>query len=208
MGWLQVATQVIGINLLMLLGCLAGLVVVGTFPALAAGGVLLADLAAGRPSERVWTEFWQEWRDGLVRINLLALPWWVIGVLLVLDLQVVLPGGTGLTGLMVGLVLLLTAYLAVVFAFFLAVTRRYDDPLGRTWRFLLVAPLLAPLTSLGIVLADAFLLTAFVQVSVLLPLAGLALPILVTGRLADARLDKLEDQSADSPSVDSRATIS
>jgi hypothetical protein len=52
------------------------------------------------------------------------------------------------------------------------------------------------------------LLTAFVQVSVLLPLAGLALPILVTGRLADARLDKLEDQSADSPRVDSRATIS
>ena len=208
MAWLRVVTGVVGINLLMLLGSLAGLIVVGLFPALAAGGVLLAELAAGRPSERIWSEFWREWRAGLGRMNLLALPWWLLGAMLLLDLQVALPSRGGTPGLLIGLVLVLIAYLAVVFAFFLAVTRRYDDPIGRTWRFLLVAPLLAPLTSAGIVLVDAFLLAAFTGLSVLLPLAGLALPVLVTGVLADRRLDRLEAQAEDNPSVDSRATIS
>jgi uncharacterized membrane protein YesL len=174
--------------------------------------VLLAELAGGHPPDRIWAGFWRQWRAGLGRMNLLALPWWLIGALVLLDLQVAVPAGGSIPGLLVGLVLVLVAYLAAVFAFFLAVTRRYDDPIGRTWRFLLVAPLLAPVTSAGIVLVDAVLLTAFTSLSVLVPLAGLALPVLTTGWLADRRLDRLEDQSGSdssgNPSVDSRATIS
>jgi uncharacterized membrane protein YesL len=208
MGWLRVAGQLVGINLLMVLGSLAGLLLLGTFPALAAGGLLLADLAAGRPSERVWAEFWTEWRAGLVRMNVLGAPWWAVGGLVLLDLQAVWTAPGPVARVLAGGVLLLILYLAVVFAFFLAATRRYDEPIGRTWRFLLVAPLLAPATSLAIIVLDCLLAWAFSGVTVLVPLAGLALPVLATGWLADRRLDRQEDRSGGSPSVDSQATIS
>ena len=84
-------------NVLVVLGTLAGAVVLGAYPALAAGGGLLARLAAGAPSEHLWREFWSAYRAGFRRLNLLGAPLTVGFVLLALDASVLAAASPGPT---------------------------------------------------------------------------------------------------------------
>ncbi|GEM_PF-793589 len=192
MGVLRVVTQVVGINALVLLGTLAGLVVLGLFPALDAGGRLLARLVAGEPSEHLWREFWSAYRSGRRRLNLLGAPAWPVGVLLYLDLAVVRFAQGPVSAVLTALVLALGAWFAVVVVTLVAVARRYDEPFGRTWRFVALFPLLSPGVSLGVLVVLAAVTVSVLALPVLGPLVGVALPLLATGWLVDHRLDQLD----------------
>ena len=74
MVFLRVGTQLVAVNVLVVLGTLLGAVVLGTYPALAAGGGLLARLVSGSPSEHLWREFWSAYRAGFRRLNVLGAP--------------------------------------------------------------------------------------------------------------------------------------
>ena len=77
------------------------------------------------------------------------------------------------------------------------VARRYEDvPAARTWRFVAVAPLLSPLTALAVLVAFAVLAVTFTYITVLIPLVGLSLPLLVSGWLVDQRLTALDARAA------------
>ena len=80
--------------------------------------------------------------------------------------------------------MVLTAYLLVALVTLLPVARRYDDvPAARTWRFVAVAPLLSPLTSLAVLVVLAVLAVTFTYVTVLRA-AGRAQPAAAGHRLA------------------------
>jgi uncharacterized membrane protein YesL len=192
MVFLRYGTQVVGINLLIGLGTLAGGVLLGAFPALGSGGALLARLAAGDPSEHVWSEFWHGWGAGWRRLNVLGAPLWVVGALLGLDAAALSVVEGPAAGVLTAGLVLAGAYATVVAAFLLPAARRYDEPARRTWRFLAVAPLLSPGTALGVLSMLVIAAVAFWQLTVLLPLAGVALPLLGSGWLVDQRLDVLD----------------
>jgi len=198
MVFLRVATQLVAVNALVVLGTLAGGIVLGVHPALGAGGSLLARLAGGTPSEHVWHEFWAAYRAGFRRLNLLGAPLTVGVLLLALDASVLAAASAGpaRATLTVGVVAL-AAYLVVALATLVPVARRYVDvPATRTWRFVAVAPLLSPLTSLAVLVALTVLAVTFAKVTVLLPLAGVSLPLLVSGWLVDQRLTALDARAA------------
>src|SRR5690554_3866867 len=74
MVWIRFITQAIGIQLLMLAGIIAGLVVIGIGPSLAAGGTLLARLVNRDASEHLWRDFWANYRAHLRRATLVVAP--------------------------------------------------------------------------------------------------------------------------------------
>lgn len=197
MVFLRVGTQLVAVNVLMVLGTLAGAVVLGAYPALAAGGGLLARLVAGSPSEHLWRDFWSAYRAGFRRLNVLGAPLTGGFVLLALDASVLASATPGPTTavLTVGVVVL-TTYLVLALVTLVAVARRYDDvPAARTWRFVAVAPLVSPVTSLAVVAVLAVLAVTFTSITVLVPLVGLSLPLLASSRLVDQRLTRLDTRT-------------
>lgn len=198
MVFLRVGTQLVAVNVLVVLGTLAGAVVLGAYPALAAGGGLLARLAGGAPSEHLWRDFWSAYRAGFRRLNLLGAPLTLGFALLALDASVLAAASPGpvKAALTVGVVVL-TAYLVLALATLVPVARRYDAvPATRTWRFVAVAPLLSPVTSLAVLAVLLVLAVTFTYVTVLVPMAGLSLPLLATGWLVDQRLNTLDARTA------------
>ena len=198
MVFLRVGAQLVAVNVLVVLGTLLGAVVLGAYPALAAGGGLLARLVGGSPSEHLWREFWSAYRAGFRRLNLLGAPLTAGFALLMLDASVLAAASPGPTKavLTVGVVVL-TAYLVLALVTLVPVARRYDDvPAARTWRFVAVAPLLSPVTSLAVLAVLVVLAVTFTYVTVLLPLVGLSLPLLASGWLVDQRLTTLDARAA------------
>ncbi|GAA3818379.1 YesL family protein [Cellulomonas soli] len=192
MTWLRYGTQLVGINVLIGLGTLAGGVVLGAFPALAAGGTLLARLATGQALPALWSPFWSQWRQGWRRHNVLGAPVWVVLVLLSLDasaLQVLDgPAAAVLTG---GLVVI-GGYALIALTFLFPAARRYDTTARRTWRFVAAAPLVSPGTATSVLVTLAAVALVVWTLPVLGPLLGVSLPLLASGWLVDHRLDTLD----------------
>lgn len=195
MGVLRVATHVVGVNALVLLGTLAGLVVLGLFPALGAGGRLLARLVDGEPSDHVWRDFWSAYREDWRRLTLLGAPAWPVGALLWVDAAVVRFVEGPAAAVLAAVVLALGAWFAVALLALVAVSRRYDEGPARTWRFVALFPLLSPGTSVAVVVVLAAVGVSVLALPVLGPLVGVALPLLAGGWLVDRRLDALDARS-------------
>lgn len=197
MRWLRVGARLVLVNVLAVLGTLLGGVVLGVLPALAAAASVLAAVTAGEPPESVGRAFWAEYRAGFRRANRLGWPLLVVGALLAAD-ALALPalasatGSTGPAAVAAAGLLALGAGLLVVGAWFLAVLRRYDEPFGRTWRFLLLAPPTSPGTALAVLVTLGALTFAGWHLTALVPLLGVSGAVLLTGVLVDRRLDAID----------------
>jgi len=197
MRWLRVAARLVAVNLLVVAGTLLGGVVLGVLPALATAATVLGAVAAGEPPESVWRAFWTAYRAGFRRANRLGWPLLLVGAVLVADALAlpVLASATGSTGpaaVAAAGLLGLGAGLLVVGAWFLAVLRRYDEPFGRTWRFLLLAPAASPGTALAVLVTLGALAFAGWHLTFLVPLAGVSAAVLLSGVLVDRRLDAID----------------
>lgn len=218
---LRAVTQLVAVNLLVLAGTLVGGVLLGLFPALAAGGALVSRVAAGDPPDHVWHEFWAAYRASWRRLNVLGAPFWVGGTLLGLDVLVLTSAPGGVPPVLWVGVAGLGAYGTLALAFLLPAARRSPDGALRIWRFAALAPLVSPAAALAVLVTLATVTFAMVQITVLLPLVGLSLPLLLTGWIVGQRLDALDARTAQAdpaaaravatsdalPAVDSRTTI-
>lgn len=190
---LRRVTRLVEVNVLVLLGTVAGGGVLGLWPSLRAASAVLLD---GDPADSPWRPFWRAWRDGWRRTNLLGAPLWLVGAALLLDLLVLAElDGAARAALQLGLVLV-GAWTAVVLAYWPRVVLRYDRPALETWRFLLLSPALGPGTAVGalVVLAVCGLVSYVVPLLGLL--AGLAVPLWLTGRMVDERLNRIDETAA------------
>jgi uncharacterized membrane protein YesL len=186
---LRRVTRLVEINVLVLLGAVAGGVVLGLWPAARAASAVLLD---GDPAESPWRPFWREWLAGWRRANALGAPLTVAGVVLLLDsLLLAQMEGPVRAALQLGLVLV-GAWTAVVLAYWPRVVLRYDRSALDTWRFLLLSPALGPGTAVGaVVVLGVCGLVAYV-IPLLGLLAGIAVPLWLTGRMVDERLDRMD----------------
>lgn len=188
MGMLRLATQLVGINLLVIAGTLAGGIVLGLAPSASAARDLTARLGAGAPSSAVWSEFWAHWRSRFRRANAVVLPFWVAGGVLLLDL-LALQGATG--GVRAALIVALVVgggYLLVALTYAPMVIGDYADPWAASIRFVILAPALYPLRGLAILVVWAAVALVYATFTPLALLYGLALPLLLTGWLTASAL--------------------
>jgi uncharacterized membrane protein YesL len=187
---LRRVTRLVEVNVLFVLGALAGGGVLGVWPAFRAASAVLLD---GDPAESPWRPFWRAWREGWRRANLLGAPLSVVGVALLLDSLVLAQvDGPARAALQLGLVLV-GAWTAVVLAYWPRVVLRYDRPALETWRFLLLSPALGPGTAAGtlVVLALGGLLSYVIPLLGLL--AGVSVPLWLSGRMVDERLNRIDE---------------
>lgn len=185
-------TLLVELNLMVVLGCLAGGVLLGVGPALRAGGVVASRMTG---EAEPWRTFWRTWRAEFARTNLLFAPVWAILVLLWFDgVAVRLLGGGVQIALQAGLVLV-ALWCVVLLAYWPRVAARYDRPVGETWRFLAVAPLVAPGTALGVLVVVAATALAVWALPLVAALCGASFPLWATARLVDERLDRIDAQA-------------
>lgn len=198
MQWMAFGVRLALINLLFVAGTIAGLGLLGLFPAAAAASVLLSRLLAGAQEDRLIRDFVTVYRRQFLHLNLVGTIFWVAGALAVANLLVFsTPGVSPLSGASVpGAVLfLLFAAVSVVIAAAafnaVAIGARYRDTVLRTWRLAFILPLASPAAGLGVILTLVAAAMLFIAVPVLLPLAGASLPLLLTGWLVNRRLAEL-----------------
>jgi len=184
MAVLRVVTQLVGINLLMIAGALAGGVVAGLAPAASAGRALSARLATTDPSTSLWRDFWSHWRARFVRANLLALPFWGVGMLAAIDLWALAAADGAARAAMGAALLVVVLYLAVALAYLPIVAGEHDDPWAPSVRFVLLAPALFPGRGVAIIAVLAAVGVVYWFVPPLALLFGAALPLFLTGMLA------------------------
>lgn len=197
MRWLRVAGRVVAVNILAALGTVVGGIVLGVLPALGAAGTVLAAMAAGEPPESPWRAFWSTYRAQFGRLNRLGAPLLVAVALLganvlVLPALAATAGATGAAAVASAGLVVLGAGVVVLGAWFFPVARRYDESFGRTWRFLLLAPLGSLGTSVAVLVTLSALGFVAWHLTVLLPLAGVAGALVLTGVVVDRRLDRID----------------
>jgi len=189
MRLLQIVTTLVAVNLLILGGTLLGLVIGGLFPALVAGGaVLLGETGdAG-----VWRGFLRTCRAAFRRANLVGAPLLATAALLLVD-AALLPQVPGALG---AVLLVLTAVLAaatlVVGAVAVTLLVRYDDRPGAVLRQALLIAAGSPGTALAVVVTALGAGALGLVVPVLVPLAGVAGPLVLALRLVDRRLVRID----------------
>jgi uncharacterized membrane protein YesL len=84
----------------------------------------------------------------------------------------------------------MTTFIAAATA--VAVCSRYRDSVARTWRTAFVLPLVSPVMSVSLLVSLVACAVIFSGMTVLLPLAGAAVPLLLSGWLVERRLSGLQ----------------
>lgn len=193
---LRYAAQLVAINVLWLLGTLGGLVLLGAFPATRAATRLLEALRRRTPSEHLLRDFWDGYRTDFWRTNLLGVPFWVLGALAVVDLQifrVAAAAGERFASVLLAPFMVVVVVSAIALAFLFATGLRFHDGVVATWRFVFVAPFLSIATSLTILLTVGAFLVLSWQWLIIVPLVGFSAPIFLGTAFAGRRLDQLFD---------------
>lgn len=198
MEWLGFATRLVLVNVLFVAGTLAGLVVFGLFPAAVAATTLLARLRSGTAGEHLVRDFATVYRSQFWHVNRVGSIFWLAGVVLFLNSLTALgPAGAAMLSSPVHALLLLLAAVAGVgimmaAATAVAVCSRYRDSVTRTWRTAFMLPLVSPVTGISLLLSLVAFAVVFSGMTVLVPLVGFSVPLLISGWLVGRRLEGLE----------------
>ncbi|MEU4408478.1 DUF624 domain-containing protein [Streptosporangium sp. NPDC023963] len=172
-GWLDWPARLVGLNLLWVLGVLAGLVVGGLGPSTQALYVLERDYLLGR-SPRMWRDFWSAWRANLVSSQ----PALGVPLLTVWVLVFYLLAARG-TPVVYGIAVVLFLYLATLMQL-PAVLAHMDLSPTQAWRATVEVAWRHPVATLGVALLVAVLVVgAWFTTPAALPLLVPSLPVLL-----------------------------
>ncbi|MBT2533373.1 DUF624 domain-containing protein [Arthrobacter sp. ISL-48] len=198
MEWLGFAARLVLVNVLFVAGTLAGLVVFGLFPAAVAATTVLARLRSGGAGEHLVRDFVTVYRFQFWHVNRVGSIFWLAGVVLFLN-YLTLPGRAGaamLSSPIYSVLLLLAAVVGVgmmmAAATAVAVCSRYRDSATRTWRTAFMLPLVSPVMGISLLMSLVAFAVVFSGMTVLVPLVGASVPLLISGWLVGRRLEGLE----------------
>jgi uncharacterized membrane protein YesL len=197
MDWLRFLTRLVLINVLFVAGALAGLLILGLFPAAVAATAVLARLRAGSAGDHLVRDFITAYRFQFRHANRVGSIFWLAGVVLFLNFLVLLgPAGTTMAPAGHAVLLALTAVAAAgtatAAATAVAVCSRYRDSVMSTWRTAFMLPLVSPAMSLSLLVTLVVAAVLYSGAGVLVPLVGASAPLLVSGWLVGRRLAGLE----------------
>ncbi|WP_114855409.1 YesL family protein [Brachybacterium sp. YJGR34] len=187
LGLGELALRLFLLNLLWVLGVLAGGIVLGIAPATAAlhavlrqdriEGVHEAEGTSPPPRGTLWAEFWAAWRGEFVRATrlgaVLATGWALLladrWVLSALDLGTAGPAASGI-------VVLLTVALALVTVVVWPLAAHFEDPLRTVLRMVLTVLVARPGLTLSVLVVLGAAAAIWQSLPGLVPVFGLALP--------------------------------
>ncbi|GAA3402816.1 YesL family protein [Pseudarthrobacter polychromogenes] len=197
MDWLRFSTRLVLVNVLFVAGALAGLVVLGVFPAAVAATTVLGRLRNGSAGDSLVRDFITAYRFQFRHANRVGSAFWIAGVVLVLDFASLLgPAGTAMPAPVHAVLLALSTAAAGVTvaaaATAVGLCSRYRDSVARTWRTALMLPLVSPAMSLSLLATLAAAAVVFSGMTALVPLIGASVPLLISGWLVGHRLAGLE----------------
>ena len=197
MEWLQFGMRLVLVNILFVAGALAGLVLFGLFPAAVAATTVLARLRAGVAGDHLVRDFITAYRAQFWHANRVGSVFWLAAVVLFLNALSVLGGPAGGSDPALAAVLPVLSAAAgagtlAAAATAVTICSRYRDTVFRTWRLAFVLPLVSPLMSLSLLASVVALTVVFSGMSVLVPLIGASVPLLLSGWLVGRRLGTLE----------------
>ncbi|MFT4156760.1 MAG: DUF624 domain-containing protein [Microbacterium sp.] len=187
MRMLQILTDLVLINLLIIAGTVAGLGVLGLMPSLvAAASVLRSDRAEG-----IIRPFLAAYRARFFAANRAGFPFGVAAIILAADAAVIpsLPGQVGAA------LLVMTAVGAAVVAVasvltVVVLTHHEERPLAVA-RFGVVLTLVSPGLALAVLATIVATAVFAVSVPVLMPLVGFSVPLALCCRLSQRSLDRV-----------------
>ncbi|MFE6735085.1 YesL family protein [Microbacterium sp. NPDC057650] len=189
MRMLGFITTLVAVNLLVIAGAAVGLIVLGLFPALVAGGTVLL---LGPGERGVLRTFLGVYRAKFRRANVVGAPFLIAGVLLLAD-AMVLPRLAGPAGAVLLVVTgLIAAAVLVVASVAVALLVRYDDPAPLVLRHAVLVAAGSPGAALAVVVTAVAITAVGLTVPVLLPLVGISLPLLLVIKVFDRRLMSLD----------------
>jgi len=201
MVWLRIVSNLIVVNLLVLVGALIGLVVLGTMPALRAATVCLTRLRDGDTDRDLGLSgrglvrtFATEYRHAFWRANLLGMPFAIALVLVVADTAVLpaLPGP--ISAAVAVLTWIVGAYAVIALSAVFAIDMRYLDGVGATIRYAATLPFVSPVMTSALVAALGAVVFALTMLPMLAPLIGASVPLFVAGWFVDHRLAQLDPE--------------
>ncbi|WP_385901260.1 DUF624 domain-containing protein [Tessaracoccus sp. O5.2] len=167
MRWLTRLTQPVEITLCWAVGVLAGGVILGWLPAGVAAGAVLSRLGTPEASAAPVTDFFRSWRRHLWRANAVGWPATVALLIMAVNIWVLSRGGEPWMPVVLGLTLLLAAWLVLATGYLMALLERpalSGAPASSLWRLALAMPALSPGTSAAWVVTVAALLVVAVAV--------------------------------------------
>lgn len=172
-GWLDWPARLAGLNVLWILGVLAGVVLFGLAPATAALYTVLRAYVLDR-SPRLWRDFWAAWRASLVSSQLVLgvpiLTVWVVVFYLLLSRS---------TPFAWGMVVLAAGYLATLLQL-PAVVAHVALPVVRSWQVTAELAWRRPLATVGVaVLVVGLAVGGWLTTPAAVPLLFPALPALL-----------------------------
>lgn len=200
LGWTGRVMQVLGavwtlvlVNVLFMVGALAGLVVAGILPSTAAAAaVLLRDAESVEGEGGTIRLFVREYRRVFVRANLAGIPMLLAAVLFVADTLVLPHLGGPAAAVLTALTTVIGVAALVVGLIVATLLARYDDGPGALLRYAATIALASPLTALGVLITVGAVGVIALILPVVIPLVGVSLPLAIAVRLIDRRLAKLD----------------
>ncbi|WP_129668538.1 YesL family protein [Phytoactinopolyspora endophytica] len=193
-GFLEWPVRLVVLNLLWIVGVLAGLVVAGLAPATLALYTLLRDYLQGKPV-RAWRDFWTTWRRTLPSSQLvLGMPLLtVVVVVFYLIASRGTPFAVATTVLAIGYIATLLQLPAAVTHLDLGVTDTWKTTIAIAWR--------QPLQTVGAAIVSVFLLVgAWFIAPAALPLLFPALPALLATLVVRRGVRELSELSSSTAS--------
>jgi uncharacterized membrane protein YesL len=199
MQWLGFGTRLVLVNLLFMAGTLAGLGLLGLFPAAVAATAVLSrlrlDSDGDGAGEHVVRDFLSVYRSHFRHANRVGGIFWLAGVglfLNVLTLSVPVEAASSVHAVLLVLVAVAGVGTLAAAATAVALCARYSDSVRSIWRTAFVLPLISPVMTLSLLATLAAAVAVFFALPVLLPLVGVSLPLLLSGWLVGRRLAALE----------------
>lgn len=195
MRWLRIVVRVVLLNVLVILHALAGLVLFGLFPALSAGARQVDALWRGELDETPIVSFHEDWRRAFRPLIPIGMPFWALSLLGICDLAITARSDSAVMRALAAPVLLLTMVVLVAGLVAVWVWNRYEKGPGATIRLSVVLLPLQPLHAVAALAALVVALTVERAWPVLVPLAGVSLPLVLLSPVVVRALDRFELRS-------------
>src|SRR5690554_1501231 len=187
-------TRLVYVNILWIFFTLLGLVVFGFMPATLAMFNIMTKWLKGRENVKVFSEYWQYYKENFLKINLLGLIIIAVGAVLIIDLEY-FSAREGWFNVIIKYIIYILLFLYILdFIYIFPIAHRYDIKIRYIIKNALFFIFLTPLETLQIILGMISIVIFFRVLPSLLPFLAVSLPVLLISWVSKKTISKVEEK--------------
>lgn len=186
--------RLVYVNVLWVLFTLVGLVFFGVMPSTLAVFMIINKWINGKENVRVFSEFWQVYKDNFIKTNIIGVIMFLIGFILLFDLNYLQSlNNTFYSILKYFIYFLLFIYFIDLFYIF-PIYIKYDLKIINILKNSLFFAFLTPIETLQIIFGMVFIYIFFRFLPSLLPFLSISLPVLLIAWVSSKTIFKVEEK--------------